>query len=152
MYLRRKVFSSFIDENGEERFYSDPYAEMMRDKALNNMFDETANMSPTQMEDNLYEYKKQDARVKEANKIEQERAAREKAKEQLNKEKAEKSGAVKRLIGKGKNWVKKTYGKDAQHRGRNIAITAAVPVVATGAVATGKAIKAKKARQQETNE
>jgi hypothetical protein len=151
MYLRRKVFSSFIDENGEERFYSDHLAEMERQEALNKLYDSTANMTTDQSLETLHKYRNADNRVNEANKIEQERAAKEAAKEAAKGE-AKKSGTVKRLIGKGKNWAKKTYGKDAQHRGRNIAITAAVPVLATGAVATTKAIKAKKARQQETNE
>lgn len=168
MYIRRKVFSSFIDEYGEERYfsttefederlYADVVADMQIEEAKRRIMEGTATDADRKLiqSGGLHEQ-----RVR--NEID---AARDKngavvggkeEKKIINREKRRKKadpnyGKVTPLTTtqKSAGWLKKTYGKGAQHRGRNIAITAAVPVIAGGTVAATKIAKKRKAKRVE---
>lgn len=167
MYIRRKVFSLLQDENGEERYFSTTEftdERLYSDEGIE-MLNKMRKGAGLKEQVDRAEYMKSEAqnRAKEA---------AEKAKEAGQSERLSKAGrqganlsrkgagmekidspaveTTKKVAGKAKDWAKKTYGKGAQHRGRNIAITAAVPVVATGGVIVGKKIaKNRKAKRAE---
>lgn len=170
MYIRRKVFSSFIDENGEERYFSTTefelqknFADMLADMKIEEIKNKLAEGTPLTKAERevlqggaIHDQKVRNAideAVAKNNYVHggaEERAI--KAEEAAAKAQDPNYGKITGPTGKQKaaGWLKKTYGKGAQHRGRNIAITAAVPVVATGGVIAGKQIaKNRKAKKSE---
>lgn len=169
MKLRRKIFSSFIDEYGEERYFSVVGEDMISLMRKGAGMTEDLNREAYRDAEIENKTKRGIEEAKQRMQKAQEEAAKAGQPETLSKTAREganlsRKGAgmdkidspaeakVKETTGKAKAWLKKTYGKGAKHRGLKIAGTAAVPVLATGAVVTTKAVKAKKARQQETNE
>ena len=169
MYIRRKVFSSFIDENGEERYfsttefederlYADVVADMQIEDAKRRLMEGTATKADSELIQSgaLHEQRVRNeidaAREKNGGiaggKEEKKILARERRKKKADPNYGKVTPVT--TTQKAAGWLKKTYGKGAQHRGRNIALTAAVPVVATGGVIAGKRIaKNRKAKKSE---
>lgn len=168
MYIRRKVFSSYIDENGEIRYFSavgESMLDLMRKGAgldpINKEEYRTAEIE-NKTQRGIEEAKERMAKAKEeAAKAGQSETLSKAGREGVNLSRKgagmeEVDGPIKSKIkeagGKAKAWAKKTYGKENTHRVRNIGLTAAGAATIAATPFAVKALRAKKARKQESSD
>lgn len=161
MYIRRKVFSRFEDENGIERLFSTTefekdFSDMLADMELENRkyraFDPSMNsgerLSKRQLNKEAEETVRQTKAKDLRDKLDEVNA---KHNYTSSEEAKDLQAELDKLSPKAKeSLLKRIYGKDAAHRGRNIALTGAA-VAGLGAAGYGvhKALKNKKAKKEE---